>query len=131
MTEGINIPKVIYLAGGCFWGLQKFIDNVPGVMETEVGYANGHTVHPSYEDVCYNNTGHAETVKVVYDESRVSLAFLLNLFYDVIDPVSVNRQGADVGTQYRTGIYFVDQQDEIVILSSTASLVRLHNVGPS
>ena len=103
--------KEIYLAGGCFWGLQKFFDQFEGVISTEVGYANGpeytdqHT--PSYEEVC-RNSGHAETVKVVYDENRLSLPELLRYYFMVIDPVSVNRQGNDRGIQYRTGIYFTE-----------------------
>jgi peptide methionine sulfoxide reductase msrA/msrB len=105
----------IYLAGGCFWGLEKYLSLLPGVVTTEVGYANGKTKAPSYEDVCYKNTGHAETVKVIYDPTQIRLTFLLAQFFKVIDPVAVNRQGNDVGTQYRTGIYYVDKQDESII----------------
>ena len=103
--------KEIYLAGGCFWGLQKFFDQFEGVFSTEVGYANGpeytNQHAPSYEEVC-RNSGHAETVKVTYDESLLSLPELLHYFFMVIDPVSVNRQGNDRGIQYRTGIYFTE-----------------------
>lgn len=104
----------IYLAGGCFWGLQKFIDQFEGVEATEVGYANGPDTPPSYEDVC-RSSGHAETVKVVFDESRISVTELLNFYFMVIDPLSVNRQGNDTGIQYRTGIYYTDpgQLEEI------------------
>lgn len=116
------MKKEIYLAGGCFWGLEKYLQNIKGVIQTEVGYANGNTKTPSYEDVCYKNTGHAEAVKVIYDKKIISLPFLLELFYDVIDPVSINRQGGDIGTQYRTGIYFTDDQDEELINSSIAKL---------
>lgn len=97
--------KTIYLAGGCFWGTQKFFDQFPGVMETEVGYANGPTENPSYQDVC-RSSGHAETVRVVYDEAIISLTELLDRYFMVIDPLSVNRQGGDAGIQYRTGIYY-------------------------
>jgi len=100
--------KEIYLAGGCFWGMQKFIDQFEGVVSTEVGYANGPDKAPSYEEVC-RNSGHAETVKVIYDESRISLKELLNFYFMVIDPLSVNRQGHDEGIQYRTGIYYTDE----------------------
>ena len=100
--------KEIYLAGGCFWGMQKFIDQFEGVVSTEVGYANGPDKAPSYEEVC-RDSGHAETVKVVYDESRISLKELLNFYFMVIDPLSVNRQGHDEGIQYRTGIYYTDE----------------------
>ena len=99
--------KTIYLAGGCFWGMQKFIDQFSGVIETETGYANGPTADPSYRDVCANS-GHAETVRIVYDEARLSLSALLEYYFMVIDPLSVNRQGEDTGIQYRTGIYYTD-----------------------
>ena len=100
--------KTIYLAGGCFWGVEKFFEQFDGVIATEVGYANGPDEAPSYEDVC-RSSGHAETVKVVYDESWFSLTELLNFYFMVIDPLSVNRQGNDRGIQYRTGIYCTDE----------------------
>lgn len=115
--------KEIYLAGGCFWGLEKYLGNIPGVISTETGYANGKTEEqPTYEDVCRNNTGHAETVRLIYDSSRISLARLLSLFYKVIDPTSLNRQGNDVGSQYRTGIYYTDPEEESIIQQSLSSL---------
>ena len=88
------------------------------------GYANGRTENPSYEDVCHKNTGHAETVKVEYDPSRISLNSLLDLYYDVIDPTSLNRQGGDIGTQYRTGVYYTDGEDSETILASVALLQK-------
>lgn len=100
--------KTIYLAGGCFWGMQKFLDQFEGVKETEVGYANGPDHAPSYREVC-DNSGHAETVRVAYDESVLPLSELLRFYFQVIDPVSVNRQGMDAGIQYRTGIYYTDE----------------------
>ncbi len=103
--------KTIYLAGGCFWGCQKFFDRLPGVRETEVGYANGHLEHPSYEQVKHGDSGHAETVRVVFDEEALPLKALLKAYSSVIDPTAVNRQGGDVGHQYRTGIYTVDDAD--------------------
>lgn len=120
--EVLVMKKEIYLAGGCFWGTEKYLEDMKGIIETEVGYANGNTENPSYEEVCHNNTGHAETVKVIYDETIISLTFLLELYYDVINPVSINRQGGDRGTQYRTGIYFVDNNDEPVIKESIRNL---------
>ena len=105
--------KTIYLAGGCFWGVQKYIDQFDGVIETTVGYANGKTRNPSYEQVCWENTGHAETVKVRYDDERISTEQLLDYYFLVIDPLSVNRQGNDIGIQYRTGIYY-DDEDELL-----------------
>ncbi len=99
--------KRIYLAGGCFWGMQKFFDQFDGVLATEVGYANGPTESPSYRDVCASS-GHAETVRIDYDEKAISLTELLDFYFMVIDPLSVNRQGEDSGVQYRTGIYYTD-----------------------
>ena len=120
----VHNVKTIYLAGGCFWGAEKYLSLIVGVESTSVGYANGKTENPSYEDVCRRNTGHAETVKVEYDPSKLELGFLLELFYDVINPVSLNRQGADVGTQYRTGVYWTDEEDRETILASIALLQK-------
>ncbi|MBR1759472.1 MAG: peptide-methionine (S)-S-oxide reductase MsrA [Lachnospiraceae bacterium] len=100
--------KTIYLAGGCFWGTEHFLKQFDAVKETTVGFANGTTEHPTYQEVCHNGTGHAETVKVVYDEEAMSTEELLRYYFMTIDPISVNRQGGDVGTQYRTGIYYED-----------------------
>ena len=100
--------KTIFLAGGCFWGMQKFLDQFEGVTFTEVGYANGPDEAPSYREVC-ENSGHAETVRVDYDETALSLPELLRFYFMVIDPTSVNRQGMDAGIQYRTGIYYTDE----------------------
>ena len=94
----------IYLGGGCFWGLQGYIRKISGVLSTEVGYANGPTENPSYEDVCHNS-GHVEALKVIYDADILSLDHLIQYFLRAIDPFSVNKQGGDVGIQYRTGIY--------------------------
>lgn len=114
----------IYLAGGCFWGTEKYLSVIRGVTETEVGYANGTTEHPTYEEVCTGKTGHAETVHVVYDPAILPLEFLLELYYESIDPTSVNRQGGDAGTQYRTGIYYTDPADLPVIERSIEKLAR-------
>ena len=100
--------KTIYLAGGCFWGTEHFISQFDGVIKTEVGYANGSTENPSYEEVRYKGTGHAETVKVEYEESVISTEKLLDYYFMTIDPLSVNKQGGDEGVQYRTGIYYTD-----------------------
>ena len=102
--------KSIYLAGGCFWGTQKFFDQFDGVLETEVGYADGPTASPSYREVCASS-GHAETVRIVYDADRISLSQLLDWYFLTIDPTSYHRQGGDMGVQYRTGIYYVDESD--------------------
>lgn len=102
--------KTIYLAGGCFWGVQKFFDQFKGVKHTEAGYANGKKPDPTYFDVCHAS-GHAETVKIDYDENEISLRKLLEYYFMVIDPLSYNQQGADRGIQYRTGIYYTDPED--------------------
>jgi peptide methionine sulfoxide reductase msrA/msrB len=109
------MTKEIYFAAGCFWGAEKYLKLVEGVEATEVGFANGHTEHPSYKEVYTDTTGHAETVRVVYDPQRVSLPFLVDLFFRAIDPTSLNRQGEDVGTRYRTGVYFADAAEEAPI----------------
>ena len=97
----------IYLAGGCFWGTQKFFDQFPGVVGTQVGYANGPTANPSYQEVCASS-GHAETVRIDFDEEKISLRQLLDYYFIVIDPMAYHRQGPDMGIQYRTGIYYSD-----------------------
>ena len=99
--------RSIYLAGGCFWGMQKFFDQFEGVLSTEVGYANGPDRAPTYQEVC-RNSGHAETVRIDYDEGKLSLDKLLDLFFLVIDPLSINKQGGDEGIQYRTGVYYTN-----------------------
>jgi peptide methionine sulfoxide reductase msrA/msrB len=105
----------IYLAGGCFWGTEHFFKLIEGVLETQVGFANGHTEDPTYQEVYTDTTGFAETVRVVYDAERVSLEFLLNMYFKAIDPTSLNRQGHDEGTRYRTGIYYTDEAELPVI----------------
>ena len=97
----------IYLAGGCFWGTQKFFDQFAGVVGTQVGYANGPTSNPSYQEVCASS-GHAETVRIDFDEDIISLERILDYYFTVIDPTAYHRQGPDMGIQYRTGIYYVD-----------------------
>ena len=97
--------RTIYLAGGCFWGLQTFFDQFEGVASPQVGYAHGPDRAPTYQEVC-RNSGHAETVRIDYDEERRSLDRLLDLFFLVIDPLSLNKQGEDEGIQYRTGVYY-------------------------
>jgi len=105
----------IYLAGGCFWGTEHFFKLIEGVLETQVGFANGHTEDPTYQEVYTDTTGFAETVRVVYDAERVPLEFLLNMYFKAIDPTSLNRQGHDEGTRYRTGIYYTDEAELPVI----------------
>jgi len=116
--------RTIYLAGGCFWGVERYLSLIPGVVSTSVGYANGSTANPSYEEVCRSDGGHVEAVKVDYDPEKLSLAFLLKCFYEIIDPVSMNRQGFDEGVQYRTGVYYTDKTDGDTALASIALLQK-------
>lgn len=100
--------KDIYFAGGCFWGTEHFMKLIRGVESTQAGYANGHVIAPTYEQVCHSETGFAETVKVTYHPQTVKLDQLIDLFFQTIDPTSLNRQGGDCGTQYRTGIFYTE-----------------------
>ena len=119
--------KTIFLAGGCFWGTAHLFSLVPGVTETTAGYANSIIAEPIYQQVCTGETKAAETVRVVYDENQVGLTNLLSLYFRSIDPVSVNRQGGDIGTQYRTGIYYVSPSDKEVIEAMLAMLQRRYS----
>lgn len=103
--------KTIYIAAGCFWGVQEYYKRLKGVIETEVGYANGDSANPKYEDLKRHTASHAETVKVVYDEKSIALKKILEHFLRIADPYSVDRQGGDVGHQYRTGVYYIDKAD--------------------
>lgn len=107
--------KKIYLAGGCFWGLEAYLERVYGVADAVSGYANGKTENPSYEDLIYRGSGHAETVEVTYDPGRVSLERLLMYYLKVVDPTSLNRQGNDRGVQYRSGVYYTAEEEKSVI----------------
>ncbi len=116
--------KEIYLAGGCFWGTEEYMRQIPGVLACEVGYAGGHTKNPTYKEVCQGNTGHAEVVQVQYDDDVLSLPFLLSLFYETIDPTSMNRQGGDTGEQYRTGVYYTNEAERLLIEDSLKELQK-------
>ena len=107
--------KEIYFAAGCFWGAQHFFAGVDGVKEAVAGYANGNGENPSYEQVYTDTTGFAETVRLRYDEARISLPQLTELYFTIIDPLSLNKQGGDVGTRYRTGVYYTDKADAAAI----------------
>lgn len=119
--------KTIYLAGGCFWGTAHLFSLVPGVDSAVAGYANSLIAEPTYRQVCTGATGAAETVKVVYESDSVGLSELLRLFFKSIDPTSINRQGNDAGTQYRTGIYYTDDSDLEVIEAEYAAIQRRHS----
>jgi peptide-methionine (S)-S-oxide reductase len=106
--------ETVTLAGGCFWCLEAVYDEVKGVLSVESGYANGHVPNPSYRDVCNGDTGHAEVVQIKFDPSIITFRDILNIFFVIHDPTTLNRQGADVGTQYRSGIYYhTPEQKEV------------------
>jgi len=107
---------------GCFWGVEAAFRQVPGVVETRVGYLGGTMVNPSYRDVCTGKTGHAEVVEVVYDPRRVAYEQLLDVFWAMHDPTTIDRQGPDVGTQYRSAIFFHSDNQEAVANSSKSAL---------
>lgn len=111
----MTMTKEIYFAGGCFWGTEHYIRQFEGVAETTTGYANGNVQYPSYEQVYTDGTGHAECVRVAYDPDIISLATLCRLFFRSIDPLLKDRQGNDIGTRYRTGIYWTDDEDRNVV----------------
>ena len=117
--------KDIYFAGGCFWGTEHYFKQVRGVMSTAVGYANGNTDNPTYEQVYTDLTVYAETVHIVYDPEVVSLTLLLELFFRSIDPTSLNRQGEDCGTRYRTGIYYTSEEDTTTIKEVYSGIERI------
>lgn len=107
--------KCIYFAGGCFWGTEAYFSMIKGVINTQCGYANGTTKNPTYEEVCAQSTNHAETVMVEYDDSVITLDKLLNEFFKIINPTAKNRQGNDIGNQYRSGIYYSNASDSSTI----------------
>lgn len=120
--KNMDSIKEIYLAGGCFWGTEHFLKLIEGVKSTQVGYANGNIANPTYKQVCTGTTDFAETVKVEYDSEKVDLPFLIDLFFKTIDPTSLNKQGNDQGTQYRTGIYYTHAADLPAIQKTVNSL---------
>ncbi|MBP9479003.1 MAG: peptide-methionine (S)-S-oxide reductase MsrA [Sebaldella sp.] len=107
--------KEIILAGGCFWGVEAYFQRLNGVVKTIVGYIDGITENPSYEEVCSGTTNHAEACKILYDEKIISLEKILEHFFRIIDPTTLNRQGHDIGTQYRSGVYYNSAEDRDVI----------------
>lgn len=108
--------KEIYIAGGCFWGVQEYYSRVDGVQESISGYANGHKENPTYQEVCTGDTGYVETVKIVYNSEIVTLKDLIERFFKIVDPTQLNRQSNDIGSQYRNGIYYLEKDDETIIL---------------
>lgn len=124
------MDRTIYLAGGCFWGIAHLFSLVPGVGSATAGYANSSVESPTYREVCSGRTGAAETVRVDYDDTQVGLTDLINLYFKAIDPTAVNRQGNDVGTQYRTGIYYSDPADAPTVEALLSALQRRHRTVP-
>jgi peptide-methionine (S)-S-oxide reductase len=108
--------KKIWLAGGCFWGVEAYLRQLKGVLATRVGYGQGDTAAPTYQEVCSGATGHAEICEVAYDETVLPLPKLLDHFFRIIDPTTLNRQGPDRGTQYRSGVYYQDETERPLIL---------------
>ena len=121
--------KKITFAGGCFWGVEAYFKLIDGVTETKVGYANGHKDKPTYEEVCRHATGHAEACQLVYDEEEVTLDQLITYFWRIVDPTLLNRQGNDIGDQYRTGIYY-DDQDELAVINASIDLEQTKHNNP-
>ncbi len=119
--------REIYLAGGCFWGVQAYYDKKEGILETIVGYANGNVDCPTYEQVCTKTTGHAETLHIKFDEKVLLLEEILNYFWRIIDPTVLNRQGPDIGSQYRTGVYYTDETMLDTIISSRDNEQKNYN----
>lgn len=119
------MPKTIVLGGGCFWCLEAFFQLFKGVIDVTPGYAGGTTTNPTYELVCSGIGNHAEVVQITYDSSIIPLATILEVFWSIHDPTTINRQGNDVGPQYRSAVYFNDHTDEPVIQSSLTSAQSL------
>jgi len=113
-TRDMSKRETAIFAAGCFWGVQYYFDQTPGVVETTVGYTGGHTENPTYEQVCAHTTGHAEAVKIVFDPEQVSYQTLLKHFFRMHNPTQLNRQGPDVGDSYRTAIFYTDEAQKVL-----------------
>lgn len=129
MTDTIITPteETIYLGAGCFWGVEAALAKLPGVIKTSVGYMGGYTENPTYKSICYSETNHAEVVAVTYDPTLTKLSLILHIFFNIHDATQLNRQGPDIGTQYRSCIFTTtEEQAEIVKKSITMVQVRTH-----
>lgn len=109
------MEKRIIIAGGCFWGVEGYFKQLKGVKKTSVGYVNGNIANPTYEDVCSGRANHAEGCEIIFDDNIISLSIILEHMFRFINPISINRQGGDIGIQYRTGVYFENIKDEKII----------------
>lgn len=118
--------QTITLGGGCFWCLEAVYECVDGVTAVESGYCNGHVLNPTYEQVCGGDTGHVEVVRVSFDDSHITLREVLEIFFHIHDPTTLNRQGNDVGTQYRSGIYVENTEQEALVRQVLAEAQRAH-----
>ena len=118
------MEKIIYFAGGCFWGVQEYYSRLKGVISTISGYANGNKMNPTYQEVKSGHYKHVETVKITYDDEIISLEKLLEHFLRFVDPYSINKQGEDEGIQYRSGIYYLDPNEKEIITSYFAKVLE-------
>ena len=116
------MSEIATFGAGCFWGVEAAFSRIPGVLETAVGYSNGHTENPTYQDVCSDETGHAEVVQVTYDPAKVTFNALLDAFFALHDPTQVNRQGPDFGKQYRTAIFYHNPEQQAEAKAKIAAL---------
>jgi peptide-methionine (S)-S-oxide reductase len=128
-SKDLSKFQTAYFASGCFWCVEAIYESVDGVKEAESGYAGGKTTNPMYEDVCRGNTGHAETVKIFYDSTKVSYKDLVRVFFNSHDPTTLNRQGPDSGTQYRSAIFYKNQAEKEIAQEYIDSLLK-KNVFP-
>ena len=116
------MSEVAILAGGCFWGMQDLIRRIPGVTTTRVGYTGGHTENPTYPQVCTKTTGHAEAIEIVYDPNTITFRRLLEFFFQIHDPTTVDRQGNDIGDGYRSEIFFTSEDQKHVAIDTIADV---------